>query len=127
MVPGRVGRLWFCMAAVDGFMAVAAGAFAAHGVADPQVKAWLQTGAQYQLVHAVAAVACFGIAPEWPVRTRAAAALFGVGGLVFGSSLDLLALTGVRLWGAVTPIGGLLMLAGWATLASAALSRPPPL
>ena len=125
MALGRAARLWFALAAADGFMAVAAGAFAAHGVANPQVKAWLQTGAQYQLVHAVAAVACFGLAPAWLAKARAAAALFGAGGLVFGGSLYLLALTGVRLWGAVTPIGGLLMLAGWATLAWAALSRPP--
>ena len=91
---------------------MAAGAFAAHGVADPQVKAWLQTGAQYQLVHAVAALACFGVAHTRVRRAETAAALFGAGGLIFGGSLYLLALTGVRTWGAVTPIGGLLMPGG---------------
>ena len=117
-------RLGFGLAAVNGFAAVAAGAFAAHGVADPQVKAWLQTGAQYQLVHAVAALACFGVAHTRVRRAETAAALFGAGGLIFGGSLYLLALTGVRTWGAVTPIGGLLMLAGWALLAWGAFSPP---
>ncbi len=113
-------RLWLALAGVNGFVAVAAGAFGAHGVSDAQVKSWLQTGAQYQAVHAVAALACLGVlqsggAANW------AGGLFGVGGLIFGGSLYLLAMTGVRLWGAVTPIGGLLLLAGWATLIWGAL------
>ena len=124
MALNGAARLWFVLAAADGFMAVAAGAFAAHGVADPQVKAWLQTGAQYQLAHAVAALACFGLPAAALPSAKVSAALFGVGGLVFGGSLYLLALTGVRLWGAVTPIGGLLMLAGWAALVWSAWTRP---
>ena len=110
-------RIWLTLAAIDGFMAVAAGAFGAHGVSDPQTKALLQTGAQYQGVHAAAALACFALAPTLGGATGWAGALFGLGGLVFGGSLDLLALTGVKLWGAVTPLGGLMLLAGWALLA----------
>ncbi len=99
------------LAGLNGFLAVAAGAFGAHGVHDAAVRDLLHTGAQYQMVHAVAALAAlrFGL--------RVAGWLFGAGALVFGASLYLLAFSGVRLWGAVTPVGGLLLLAGWATVA----------
>ena len=110
------GRLWLALAALNGLMAVCAGAFGAHGVGDPQVKGWLQTGAQYQLVHAAAALACFSLLRVMARQAGIAGWLFGVGGLVFGGSLYLLALTGVKLWGAVTPLGGLLMIIGWAVL-----------
>jgi uncharacterized membrane protein YgdD (TMEM256/DUF423 family) len=103
-------------------MAVAAGAFGAHGVADPAVKALLQTGAQYQLIHAVAALVVLS-SPLRDGPARWASALFGLGGLLFGGSLYLLALTGVRVLGAVTPLGGLLMLAGWACVIWGSLAK----
>ena len=106
-------RIWLLLAGLNGLMAVAAGAFGAHGVSDPQVRDWLRTGAQYQLVHAVAGLACFGFMRMAIVPAGWAGWLFGLGGLVFGASLYLMALTGVRLLGAVTPIGGLLMILGW--------------
>ena len=107
---------WLALAAVNGLMAVAAGAFGAHAVSDPQVKDWLHTGAQHQLAHAVAGVACFALPPRLAGPAGAAGWLFGAGALVFGGSLYLMALTGVRLLGAVTPVGGLMLLAGWAVL-----------
>ena len=107
---------WLLLAAVNGLTAVAAGAFGAHGASDPQVKEWLRTGAQYQLAHAVAGLAAFALLPRMPVWAAAAGWLFGAGALVFGGSLYALAVTGVRLWGAVTPVGGLLLMAGWAAL-----------
>ncbi len=116
------GRLWLALAALNGLMAVCAGAFGAHGVADPQVKGWLQTGAQYQLVHAAAALACVSLLQTMSRQAGIAGWLFGVGGLVFGGSLYLLALTGAKLWGAVTPIGGVLMIVGWAALIWGALA-----
>src|SRR3954470_18369626 len=58
---GEGVRLWLALAALNGFLAVAAGAFGAHAVSDPQAKEWLRTGAQYQAIHAVAALACFGL------------------------------------------------------------------
>ncbi len=116
------GRSWLALAALNGLMAVCAGAFGAHGVGDPQVKGWLQTGAQYQLVHAAAALACFSLMRVMARQAGMAGWLFGVGGLVFGGSLYLLALTGVKLWGAVTPVGGLLMIVGWAALTWGALA-----
>lgn len=106
-------RLWLLLAGINGLMAVAAGAFGAHGVSDPQVKDWLRVGAQYQLVHAAAGLACFAFMRMAVLQAGVAGWLFGLGGLVFGGSLYLLALTGMRALGAVTPIGGLLMILGW--------------
>ena len=116
------GYAWLALAAVNGLMAVAAGAFGAHGVYDPQVKDWLRTGAQYQLAHAVAGLGCFALLPRLVGPAGAAGWLFGLGALVFGGSLYLMALTGVRVLGAVTPLGGLLLLAGWAVLIWGALA-----
>ena len=117
---------WLALAALDGFMAVAAGAFGAHGASDPQVREWLRTGAQYQMTHAVAALACGPLLRAGAVQAGWAGRLFAVGALVFGGSLYLLAVTGVRTWGAVTPLGGLLLLAGWAALAWAVLRPSGP-
>ena len=110
------GRAWLLLAAVNGLVAVAAGAFGAHGASDPQVREWLRTGASYQLAHAVAGLAAWALLPRLGRAAGAAGWLFGAGGLVFGGSLYALALTGLRVWGAVTPVGGLLLMAGWAVL-----------
>jgi len=116
-------RGWVALAGLDGLIAVAAGAFGAHGVHDPLTANLLRTGAQYQGVHAVAALACVGLMGVAPRQARLAGWLFGVGGLVFAGSLYLLALTGVRVLGAITPIGGLLLMAGWAALIWGALAE----
>jgi uncharacterized membrane protein YgdD (TMEM256/DUF423 family) len=115
-------RAWLTLAALWGLMAVAAGAFGAHGVADPKAKEWLRTGAEYQLVHALAVFACFSL---W--RTGAGAAgwaawLFLIGAALFAGSLYLMALTPQRWMALATPLGGLFLLAGWATLAWAAFA-----
>jgi uncharacterized membrane protein YgdD (TMEM256/DUF423 family) len=117
-----VGRPWLALAALNGLLAVSTGAFAAHAVADPAVKEWLRTGAQYQLAHAAAGLGCVALLPALPRQAALAGWLFALGGLVFGGSLDLLAATRVLLWGAVTPVGGLLMIAGWAVLLWGALA-----
>jgi uncharacterized membrane protein YgdD (TMEM256/DUF423 family) len=109
-------RIWLALAALNGLMGVAAGAFGAHAVSDPQAKEWLRTGAQYQLIHAAAGLACYGLLKLALGPASWAGWLFGVGGLVFGGSLYLMAMTGVRILGAVTPIGGLCMIVGWAML-----------
>jgi uncharacterized membrane protein YgdD (TMEM256/DUF423 family) len=109
-------RIWLALAALNGLIGVAAGAFGAHAVSDVQAKEWLRTGAQYQLIHAVAGLACYGLLRLALGPANWAGWLFGVGGLVFGASLYLMAMTGVRVLGAVTPIGGLLMIAGWVML-----------
>jgi uncharacterized membrane protein YgdD (TMEM256/DUF423 family) len=111
-------RIWLTLASLWGFMAVCAGAFGAHGVADPKAKAWLETGGHYQLIHALAVFACFA---AWRLLQAPAAGvaawLFLAGSLVFSGSLYLMAFGGPRALGAVTPIGGVLLLAGWAVLA----------
>jgi uncharacterized membrane protein YgdD (TMEM256/DUF423 family) len=117
-------RFWLLLAAINGLAAVAAGAFGAHGVSDPQVKELLRTGAQYELVHAAAGLACFGMMRLAAGPAAVAGWLFGLGGLLFGGSLYLIALTGVRLLGVVTPIGGSLMILGWAALIWGIISGP---
>jgi uncharacterized membrane protein YgdD (TMEM256/DUF423 family) len=120
----RKSRLVLMMCGASGFLAVAAGAFGAHGVADPRAKAWLETGGHYQLIHAVAAMACW---LAWRQGVRHAllpAWLFLAGALIFSGSLYLMAAGGPLILGAVTPIGGLLLLAGWAGLAFSVLARP---
>ena len=114
-------RLWLALATLNGMMAVGFGAFGAHGAKDAAVKELLRTGAQYQLVHAAAALACFALMRTLVGPANAAGWLFGAGGLLFGGSLYALALTGVRGLGAVTPVGGLLLLAGWGVLLYGAL------
>ncbi len=109
-------KIWLALAALNGLMAVAAGAFGAHAASDPQVKEWLRTGAQYQMVHAVAALACYGLLRAAIGPASWAAWLFTVGALIFGGSLYVMAMTGVRAMGAITPVGGLLLMLGWAVL-----------
>lgn len=113
------------LAALAGFSAVALGAFGAHGLRDSLGAAGLEiyrTAALYHLVHAVAllAVAALQDRLRWP---RATSALFALGILLFSGSLYLLAVTGIRAFGAVTPFGGVLFLAGWA---SSVWRRPRP-
>jgi len=113
-------RIRLTLAAMSGLIAVAAGAFGAHGLADLRAKELMRTGAEYQLIHALAVFACFAI---WECGGRAAgiaAWCFLAGATLFSGSLYVIALTGERWTGPITPIGGLLLLAGWATLAWAA-------
>lgn len=114
------------LAALLGLMAVAAGAFGAHGVSDPMAKDVLRTGAQYGLVHALAVFAALFVEARGGRPARLAAWLFLAGGAVFSVSLYLLALSGHRWLGAVTPLGGLAMMAGWVALALAAWRAPNP-
>jgi uncharacterized membrane protein YgdD (TMEM256/DUF423 family) len=115
-------RIWLALAALNELMAVAAGAFGAHAANEPQVKEWLRTGALYQMTHAVAALACYGLMRAAVGPATWAAWLFVLGALVFGGSLHLMALTGTRALGAATPVGGVLLLAGWAVLVYGALA-----
>jgi len=115
----RVTRSLAVFAALNGALAVAIGAFAAHG-AGPQIKALLTTGGHYQMVHAVLALVCAG----WPDRSRMvvfAGWLAAAGGLVFCLALSTVALLSLPVMGAVAPIGGALMIAAWLLLAVTAL------
>lgn len=102
------------LAALSGAIAVAAGAFGAHG-AEGEAAEWLRTGGEYQLVHAVAAL----VAAQ--MGARGAAWAFVAGGAVFAGTLYLMAFGAPRWLGAVTPIGGALLIGGWLWLAWAGM------
>lgn len=119
-------RTFVVAGALSGFFAVAAGAFGAHALKQrvtPDLLAVFQTGAHYHLVHALAIVAV-GIlcARNSSAALAAAGWLFVAGTILFSGSLYVLALSGVRWLGAVTPLGGLAFLGGWLALAWAAFS-----
>ena len=93
------------------------GAFGAHGlraVLTPESLGWWQTGVQYQMWQAIGLVA---IGAARLPRTRLSVWLLALGTLIFSGSLYLLALTGARWLGMVTPVGGVLMIAGWVCFA----------
>ena len=114
----KVGsNMLLALAALSGAMAVAAGAFAAHG-ASGRAAELLRTGGLYQLVHAVAAVAVLGHG-----KGQGAAWLFVLGGAVFGGSLYAMAFGAPHILGAVTPLGGLALIGGWLWLAAGAWRR----
>jgi uncharacterized membrane protein YgdD (TMEM256/DUF423 family) len=94
------------LAALSGALAVAAGAFGAHG-ASGQAAEWLRTGGEYQLIHAVAALVALRMDARGPAWA------FVAGGAVFAGTLYLMALGLPRWLGAVTPLGGLMLIAGW--------------
>ncbi len=112
--------VWTSLAAISGFIAVAAGAFAAHGMQDGAAKELLRTGALYELTHALAVLACAALAGAGMPRARFAPAWFLGGSLLFSGSLYALALGAPRIVGAITPFGGVAFLVGWAVLAWAA-------
>jgi uncharacterized membrane protein YgdD (TMEM256/DUF423 family) len=113
-------RFWMTLAAASGLVSVAAGAFAAHALVDPSAKELMRTGADYEMTHALATLACAALSDIAP-RARFAPALFLAGSALFSGSLYALAFGAPRIVGAITPFGGLLFLAGWATLAWAVL------
>ena len=107
-----------------GFLGVAAGAFGAHALrtrVPPEDLAIWETAVRFQMYHALALLAAAGAAARWPGPAASAAGwMFGAGAVIFSGSLYLLVLSGARWLGAVTPIGGTLLLAGWAALGWAA-------
>lgn len=114
-------RIFIVLGAINGFLAVAFGAFAAHGlksILSPGLLAIFQTGVDYQATHAIALILVgmlsrSGSAPLLKISGWA----FATGIVIFSGSLFLLALSDARWLGAITPIGGAAFLVGWATLA----------
>ena len=122
-----VQRTFLALAALFGLLAVAAGAFGAHALESrlsAERLAIFETAARYQMYHALALV---GVAwasaalPDAAGLGLAAGWAFVAGTVVFSGSLYALALGGPRWLGAITPIGGLAFMAGWALLGLAAL------
>lgn len=106
--------------ALNGLISVAAGAFGAHALKqrlDARSLEIFETAARYQMFHALAMVLCGVLA----ARATTAGWAFQIGIVLFSGSLYVLALTGVKGLGAITPIGGLAFLVGWALLAWSAL------
>lgn len=118
-----MARLFWRLGCIFGVTGVAAGAFGAHALrarVAADLLAVFETAARYQMYHALALLAVALLAARAPSRAAAAAGwLFAAGILVFSGSLYALALTGVRVLGAITPIGGACFLAGWVALAMA--------
>ena len=115
---------WLFIAAINGFLSVAAGAFAVHGLQDrldTHALSIFETGARYQMYHALA-IGLAALAPR-NFPSRLACVLFLAGIILFSGSLYLFALTSARMWGLVTPIGGLAFFAGWIALAWAAARK----
>jgi len=114
---------WLLVAAINGFIAVAAGAFGAHGLRsrlDAHALQTFETAARYQMYHALA-IGLAALFARSSVVTLSCA-LFLAGIILFSGSLYLLALTGARAFAFITPFGGLVFLAGWAALAYAAVT-----
>jgi len=118
--------MWLVLGALSGLVSVAAGAFGAHALKQrlrPELLAIFETGARYQMYHALALILVGVLASRRDLPGRLAAPLqlagggFLVGTLLFSGSLYILALSGQRWLGAITPLGGLAFLAGWLALA----------
>src|SRR5262245_17769785 len=123
-------RLFLALSALNGFAAVALGAFGAHGLrrrlaalADGVERLdWWRTAASYHLAHALAiGLVAMLVARSASTALTVAGFAFFIGIALFSGSLYVMVLTGVRALGAVTPIGGLAFLVGWGALAWAAL------
>ncbi|PJZ27043.1 hypothetical protein CH352_08020 [Leptospira hartskeerlii] len=114
------------LSSILGFLAVALGAFGAHGlksILTPDLLAIYETGARYHLIHAVVllVLAVNGKLSESKFRRIGFWLIFS-GILIFSGSLYALSLTGIRVLGAITPFGGLAFLSGWASIAYSAFS-----
>lgn len=113
----KLNRGMLAAAALLGFLGVAAGAFASHGlsgrISPERLDTW-HIGARLHMYHALALLACAALPICRTIRLAAVAFVFGV--IVFSGSLYLLAITDIRWLGAITPIGGVALLVGWTAL-----------
>lgn len=119
---------WIGIAAINMAIAVALGAFGAHGlkgIANEQQLAWWHTGTLYLLVHAVGLL-LVGILIRLNAATQITAWLLQIGVIIFAGSLYAMTLGAPRWFGAITPIGGVLMIAGWVWLAVTAFRLGKP-
>lgn len=118
-------RVFFALGGVFGFLAVAAGAFGAHALEArlaPDRMELFQLAARYQMYHALALVAVAWAADRWPTTSTALAGwAFVLGTLIFCGTIYLLAFGAPRWFGAITPIGGVALLVGWAALVVSAV------
>jgi uncharacterized membrane protein YgdD (TMEM256/DUF423 family) len=122
----NMDRFFFIAGSVIMLLGVAAGAFGAHGLEGyfaehPDLEATYLTAVRYQLIHGLALLAVAWAAVQWPGSlVNWSGYLLIAGVLIFSGSLYLLVMTDTRWLGAVTPIGGVAFLVGWALLILAA-------
>lgn len=114
-------RIFFCLGSGLAGLAVVLGAFGAHGLrrrVPPDLLAVFETGVRYHFYHALALLAVAWAASRWPsAAVTASGWLFACGIAVFSGTLYALAMSGARWLGAITPLGGLALVAGWVLLA----------
>jgi uncharacterized membrane protein YgdD (TMEM256/DUF423 family) len=114
-------RFFLAAGSISGFLAVALGAFAAHGLKGrltADLLATFEVGVRYQMYHSLALLAVAWVASRWPQSGATAAGWFFLAGIIiFSGSLYILTITGLRWLGAITPIGGVAFLIGWVILA----------
>ena len=141
------GRCWIATGAVFAFLAVFAGAFGAHGLKDGLLKdkyadqtknvagqelhagykylGDFETGVRYQMFHSIGLILLGLFANRFSSKlVKATGWCFALGTLVFSGSLYVLVISGLKVMGAVVPIGGTLQLVGWALFATAAIRGP---
>jgi len=113
-------RFFFAAGAIAAFVAVALGAFGAHSLRTkltPDMLNIFEVGVRYQMYHALGLIAVAWAVTRWPEANLSPAGwAFIIGIVIFSGSLYLLSVTGIRWLGAITPIGGIAFLAGWAIL-----------
>jgi uncharacterized membrane protein YgdD (TMEM256/DUF423 family) len=123
-----MSQIFIVASSLLGFIGVALGAFGAHALKQklsPEMLAIFETGARYHLIHAAVLLGIGILARQMDVtalKISGFAMIFGI--IVFSGSLYALAISGVRVLGAITPIGGLGLLVGWGALALSALQNP---
>ena len=114
-------RVFFAIGSLSAALAVALGAFAAHALKarlEADLLATFETAVRYQMYHALALLVVAWASVRWPgTLVIASGWLFVIGTVLFSGSLYLLVLSGARWFGAVTPLGGAALIAGWAILA----------
>jgi len=118
-----MAKLFITLASLSGMLAVSLGAFGAHalkGRLDDYARSVFETAVQYHFYHSLALLAVGVIALSAPqtAMLKSSGWLFLIGIVIFSGSLYLLSITGVRWLGAITPLGGLAFIGGWACLAA---------
>ena len=112
----KQGRL-IMIAAIFALLAVAIGAFGAHGASNEKAKAWIETGAQQHMAHSLALFVVAFVIAQGVKHARWSAYLFVAGITLFSGSLYALALGAPKITAMAAPLGGLCFMAGWAVLA----------
>ena len=114
-------RVFFVIGALSAFIGVAAGAFGAHGLKSrmsTEMLSVFEVGVRYQMYHAFALIIAAWVQAKWPSSLVTTGGwFFAIGTIFFSGSLYLMSVSGVRWFGAITPLGGLAFLAGWVCIA----------